>query len=110
MGTDAGREALEHRWRDLTGDDLPARAREERWPLRQDHCFMRVLLDDACGGRWYDHVEGRPAYRHLDADRLERAVATGEELLASDDGRAMLERLDDQSLRWRGKPPKRRSG
>ena len=103
MPTTDDRDRLEARWQAIVRDELPAVARRDRWPLRLDHCFARVLLDAACGGRWYDHVEGRPAYRHLDTERLGRAVALGEELLAADDGRALLVELDDQSLRWRGK-------
>ena len=28
----------------LAKDALPARAKEEKWPIRFDHCFMRVML------------------------------------------------------------------
>lgn len=109
--TDDHRARLEARWHAVVREELPAVARHEQWPLRLDHCFARVLLDAVCGGRWYDHVEGRPAYRHLDTERLARAVALGEELVAAPDGRALLEQLDDQSLRWRDKRgPRRRSG
>ncbi|MCW2816811.1 MAG: GCN5-related N-acetyltransferase [Nocardioides sp.] len=97
------RDLLEARWHAIVREELPAVARRDHWPLRLDHCFARVLLDAVCGGRWYDHVEGRPAYRHLDTERLARAVALGEELVAATDGRTRLEELNDQSLRWRGK-------
>ena len=52
------------------------------------------------GGRWYDRVRGRPAYRHLDAERLAAAVALGEAVVA---GTADLRALNAQSLAWRGK-------
>ncbi len=99
---------LRARWLTLTRHDLPARAEAERWPLRADHCFQRVVLDAVCGGRWYDHVVGRPAYLHLAPDRLEKAVSLAESLATGPDARELLERLDAQSLRWRGKPPKAR--
>lgn len=101
---------LRERWLVLTRRDLPARAAAERWPLRADHCFQRVLLDEVCQGRWYDHVAGRPAYLHLDQDRLSTAVSLAERLATDVDGRELLERLDARSLRWRGKPPKSRAG
>jgi hypothetical protein len=101
---------LQARWLALTTEQLPTRARAERWPLREDHCFQRVLLDAACGGRWYDHVAGRPAYRHLDDERLGQAVALGERLAAEPDAVTLLRDLDAQSLAWRGKRPKRSSG
>ncbi|MEM1115014.1 MAG: hypothetical protein AAF845_01465 [Bacteroidota bacterium] len=97
-------DALRDRYLDLTREALPARAAAEGWPLRFDHCFMRVVLDDVFGGVWYDHVEGRPAYRHLDADALRAAIAVAESIL--DEGEPRLRALDAQSLRFRGKRPK----
>jgi hypothetical protein len=104
---DPGREALLTRYRELVDRELPAAATRDRWILRLDHCFGRVLLDDAVGARWYD-VLGRgrgAAYRRLDDDRLAHAVAQGERLLV--EGDPLLRELDAQSLAWRGKSPKR---
>jgi hypothetical protein len=101
------RAELEARYRDLVRERLPAAARAGRWVLRHDHCFGRVLLDDAVGASWYDVLDRRrTAFRQLDDAQLERAVAQGERLLV--EGDALLRELDDQSLRWRGKPLKRR--
>lgn len=94
------RASLERRWLALTRDRLPKLARERGWPIRADHCFQRVLLDHATGGRWYDHISGRPAYAHAAAELLERAVKLGE---AVAEGAADLAALNQQSLRWRGK-------
>lgn len=102
------REALQQRWLDLTRGVLPGRAAAERWPLRADHCFQRVVLDAVCGGRWYDHVEGRPAYRTLDEARLRAAVLLAERLADEADARSLLQDLDAASLAWRGKPAKPR--
>ena len=102
----AAAEQLRTRWLALTKEQLPARAREQQWPLREDHCFQRVLLDAVCGGRWYDHVPARPAYRHLDPDRLGRAVDLAERLASEPDAVTLLRELDAQSLAWRGKKPK----
>jgi hypothetical protein len=99
--------ALQERWLHLTKEVLPARAAAEEWALRADHCFQRVVLDAVCGGRWYDHVAGRPAYRHLDPDRLAAAVALAERLATEPAAAGLLDELDAQSLRWRGKPPKK---
>ena len=95
-------EALRARWLAVTKEDLPARARQERWPLRHDHCFQRVVLDTVCGGRWYDHVE-RPAYRNLDPARLTEAVALAERLAVDPDAEPLLRELNARSLAWRGK-------
>ena len=95
------------RYRELVQRELPAAARRERWVLRDDHCFGRVLLDDAVGACWYDVLDRRrTAFRQLDDAALAHAVAQAERLLV--EGDALLRELDDQSLRWRGKPVKRR--
>ena len=94
------RAALEAEWLHLTRAVLPGLAGPRGWPVRNDHCFQRILLDAACGGRWYDHIPRRPAYRHaaddtlLQAVRLARAVEAGE---------ADLHALNARSLRRRGK-------
>ena len=100
---DPARRALERRWLDLTNVDLPAAA-TPGWPVRLNHCFQRILLDAAVGGVWYDAIAGRPAYAAAPRDVLERAVATGEEVLA---GRVDLAALNARSLAWRGKAGRR---
>ena len=99
-GSGANRPALEARWLDLTRTALPAVASARAFPVSADHCFQRILLDAACGGRWYDHIAGRPAYAHAPDAVLARAVALGEAVLA---GSADLDALNRQSLAWRGK-------
>lgn len=101
------RVALQARYRELVDDLLPAAAREQGWSLRLNHCFGRVLLDDAVGGCWYDHLDRRAgaAYRKLDDTRLAGAVELGERLLR--EGDPLLRTLDARSLAWRGKAPKR---
>ncbi|MEM7690770.1 MAG: GCN5-related N-acetyltransferase [Pseudomonadota bacterium] len=95
----AAREALARRWFALTRERLPALARERDWPVSEDHCFMRILLDNACGGAWREFVKA-PAYRHAPLEVLERAVALGE---AVERGEADLWALNERSLVWRGK-------
>lgn len=95
------RAALEARWLALTRVTLPALARTRDWPVSADHCFQRILLDHAVGGCWYDHIAARPAYRHLDDERLAAAVALAERVAA---GEADLAAYNRQSLAWRGKP------
>lgn len=94
------RAELEARWLTLTREIMPSLAAENRWPIRNDHCFQRVLLDNACGGAWYAYISKRPAYRRADAATLERAIALGEAVLADS---ADLYELNGRSLAWRGK-------
>ena len=67
----------------------------------------RAALDNAVGGRWYDAVPGRPAIDHLADAQLAAAVAVAERIAR--EGVPLLEELDANSLRWRGKRPKRRA-
>ena len=94
------RAALEARWLHLTRVALPEAAIPRGWPVHLDHCFQRILLDAACGGQWYEHVAGRPAYRRCAPDLLARAVALAEAAL---EGRADLHALNRASLAWRGR-------
>lgn len=96
----ADRNRLEQRWLELTRVLLPAMAKKNRWPISQDHCFQRVLLDAACHGQWYDRIEGRPAYKAASDVILAGAVSLGENILHD---AASLQRLNRQSLAYRGK-------
>ncbi len=106
------RSTLERQWLELTTARLPAAAFGRGWPIHRDHCFQRVLWDNACGGVWYDHILGRPAYRCASDAQLAAAIALGEAALA---GSADLAALNAQSLAWRreragSEPPARRRG
>ena len=91
---------LAQRWLALTRHTLPGLGGQLRWPVRNDHCFQRILLDNACGGVWYDHIAGRPAYRHAPRETLAAAVALGEAVIV---GTEDLTELNRRSLAWRGK-------
>jgi hypothetical protein len=94
------REEREHRCLALTREVMPGLAAERGWPVRADHCFQRILLDHACGTRWYDAIAARPAYRHATDSQLDSAFALGEAVVA---GEADLVALNRQSLAWRRK-------
>jgi hypothetical protein len=91
--------ALLVRWFDLTRRVLPGMAAAEEWPIRFDHCFMRVCLDAAFGRPWHEAVR-RPAVRHMTEAELARAVSIAERIAASP---SLLPDLDAESLRLRGK-------
>ena len=94
------RATLEAEWLHLTRIVLPGLARERGWPVSADHCFQRILLDDAVGGCWYDHVTGRPAYRHLPDGLLAHAIASARAMAAEE---ADLVAMNARSLAWRGR-------
>ena len=85
----------------LTKEVLPSLARfgGQDWPVHEDHCFQRIVLDTVCGGVWYAYLD-RPAYKNLTHDQARRAVALCREIA---EGRADLRQLNIQSLIWRGK-------
>ena len=92
--------ALECEWLRLTRETLPALAHARAWPVSADHCFQRILLDNALGRCWYEVVQRRPAYRHVEDEALARAVALAQAVIA---GEADLHALNANSLAWRGK-------
>ncbi|KQU61878.1 GCN5-related N-acetyltransferase [Sphingomonas sp. Leaf339] len=98
--SDQTRRALEAEWLHLTRVELPALAAARDWPVRADHCFQRILLDNAFGGRWYDHIPRRPAYAHAAPEMLAHAIAIGRTAIA---GQADMDDLNRRSLAWRGK-------
>ena len=71
----------------------------KNWPVRNDHCFQRIILDTLCGGIWYDHLP-RPAYKHLSREQALQAVNLCNDIIA---GTVDLVALNRQSLLWRGK-------
>ena len=85
----------------LTKQVLPSLAQNERndWPVSEDHCFQRIILDTICGGVWYEYL-GRPAYKHLSEDQAQRAVALCKAII---DNEVDLGQLNHQSLIWRKK-------
>ena len=93
------RQVLETRWLQLTRQTLPSVARDRGWPIHLDHCFQRVLLDNAVGGFWRDHI-APPAYRTAPDDLLAKAIDLGEAAFA---GEVDMSALDAKSMRWRGK-------
>ena len=101
--SDVIRADLEARYRELVLGELPRLAVEGRWVVRADHCFGRIVLDHTVGGCWYDVLDRRrgAAFRQLGDDQLQSAVALAEQILA--EGDPLLRRLNEQSLRWRGK-------
>ncbi|WP_375464404.1 GNAT family N-acetyltransferase [uncultured Methylobacterium sp.] len=87
-------------WRTLVDALLPrAAANRPDWPVRHDHCFARILLDNACNGPWRESVAA-PAWANMPPERLAAAIDLGYAVLG---GRADLGLLNRRSLRWRGK-------
>ncbi len=93
--------ALVERYLHLTRTVMPALAQSSKrhWPVRNDHCFQRIVLDTICGGVWYDHI-ARPAYKHLSQTQAMHAVQLCDLIIAN---KTDLDVLNQQSLAWRVK-------
>ena len=79
-GTGQERDALVGRWLELTRRTLLGMAAAQRWPIRLDHCFMRVCLDEAMGGPSTE-VLRRPAIHSMTDKQLAAAIAVAEEIV-----------------------------
>ncbi len=91
---------LQERYIALTRVLLPAEARRQNWTLREDHCFMRIVLDHLFEDCWYRHLDRRlTAYKQLNVEQLTSCIALAEKILQQ--GEPLLRGLNRQSLRWR---------
>ncbi|GME22194.1 Methylated-DNA--protein-cysteine methyltransferase [Neofusicoccum parvum] len=105
---------LQEQWSTLYKQELPrlAKARDKaqpKWPVHLDHCFARIILDNAVGKDkpWMDRVSA-PATRNMSAAQLQAALDLGHSITA---GTANLDELNQRSLSLRGKggPKRKRS-
>ena len=81
---------------------LPNLANQRRFPVRFNHCFQRIILDNLFGRCWYEVLDRRqPAYKQLTEAQLEQAIQIAEQI--SDRADEYLWQLDRSSLQWRGK-------
>ncbi|MFC4698963.1 hypothetical protein ACFO4O_02155 [Glaciecola siphonariae] len=93
----------------LTRDAMPALAKQRnaeqgregnaQWPVQHDHCFQRIVLDNICGGAWYDYIKA-PAYQHLSPTQADAAVRLCHQIIG---GEADLKQLNERSFKWRQK-------
>jgi O-6-methylguanine DNA methyltransferase len=103
---DAELETLRARWKHLYASHLPALAlardqAQPKWPVHLDHCFARIILDNAIGiDRPWNQVIKSPAVRTMTVEQFKCALDLGERVAS---GEADLVRLNEVSLGLRGK-------
>lgn len=99
---------LQQQWTTMYRTTLPTLARTKhsrssnaQWPVQLDHCFARIILDNAVGVTkpWTEVIKA-PATRNMNEVQLGKAIALGERIA---DGREDLWALDAKSLELRGK-------
>jgi hypothetical protein len=93
----SARSQLLAHWQYLMNDVLPNMVDANRWPISQNHCFMRVCLDTALGTPWYKFVK-RPASRHMTDDQLRAAIAVAQQIVESP---KLLSKLNHESIEGR---------
>ncbi|MBB6430961.1 hypothetical protein [Algisphaera agarilytica] len=99
---------LQDRYLDLTRVILPSLGRTRGWVIKEDHCFMRIVLDHVFADCWYNHVDKRlRAYKQLNDTQLAQAVAIAEQMTKADS--ATIDAMNSQSLEWRNKPVPQRA-
>ncbi|GAB1728783.1 hypothetical protein NU195Hw_g6522t1 [Hortaea werneckii] len=106
-------EQLREKWNELYKQRLPALAKardtvQPTWPVFLDHCFARIVLDNAIGkDRPWTEIIKSPAVKNMSEDQLRTAIDLAERLAS---GEADLVALDERSLKVRGKRSKKRKG
>ncbi|KIW69148.1 hypothetical protein PV04_05041 [Phialophora macrospora] len=100
-------ELLREEWKTLYSDTLPelAKARDPcqpKWPVTLDHCFARIILDNAIGDgqKQWDKILPKPAVRNMNEQQLQKAITLGLRIVGGD---VDLCQLDEISLICRGK-------
>jgi O-6-methylguanine DNA methyltransferase len=105
--------SLRDRWTHLYASHLPALAKardpaQTHWPVHLDHCFARIILDNAVGvDKPWTTVVKAPAVRNMTVQQLRGALDLGEKVAG---GEVDLGELDRVSLRLRGKREKKPVG
>ncbi|PSK56490.1 hypothetical protein B9Z65_6114 [Elsinoe australis] len=100
---------LREKWLTLHRTTLPSLAKakspsQPHWPVVLDHCFARIILDNAVGvDKPWNQVLKAPAYRNMGRGQLKAAIGLGERIAA---GEVNLVELDERSLGLRGKGSK----
>lgn len=97
---------LQTRWNTLYKTTLPRLAKakdsvQPHWPVHLDHCFARIILDNAVGvTKPWTAVLKSPAYKNMSQGQLEDAIELGESIAV---GEASLGDLNQRSLELREK-------
>lgn len=85
----------------MANEEFPQAARSGDYPVRFNHCFLRIVYDNLFDAPWREILpKGRPAVEQLDRHQLRRAIEIGRDVI---DDPAACRRLNARSLALRGK-------
>jgi len=91
--------SLTEQYLNLINQKLPAAAQQGGYPVRFNHCFTRIILDNVFGKPWYEAI-AKPAYKNMTEAQMKEAIAIGQAFL--DNPRACHD-ANRRSLEYRGK-------
>lgn len=92
--------ALRNEYSSLINHQLPELAKQTPMPIRFNHCFARIVLDNLFEDCWYNHLSRKqPAYKQLSETQLSKAIAIAQSIV---DRPEHVEQLNRSSLSWRG--------
>lgn len=96
-------EQLRNYYLKLTNQVLPQLAKTRQFPVRYNHCFQRIVLDNLFGCCWYEVLQRdrTPAYKQLNEQQLQQAIAIAEAIQTEPN--EYIQQLNQNSLRWRQK-------
>ncbi|WP_036483597.1 hypothetical protein [Myxosarcina sp. GI1] len=96
-------EQLRTKYLTLVNQELPAQAKQRDFPVRFNHCFARIILDNLFNRCWYEVIDRKrgAAYQQLSAEQLKQAIEIAEAIIHRPD--SYIDQLNRNSLRWRNK-------
>lgn len=96
-------EELRQRYLELINQELPGLAKQRQFPVRFNHCFARIILDNLFARCWYEILDRKKgaAYKQLSCPQLQQAIAIAEAIIERPD--SYIKDLNQNSLRWRNK-------
>ena len=96
-------ERLRNRYLELVKQELPRLVKQRNFPVRFDHCFARIILDNLFGCCWYEAIDRKrgAAYKQLSVEQLSEAIEIAEAIINNPD--SYIQQLNQNSLRWRNK-------
>ena len=94
-------EQLRAKYLELVNQELPAQAKKRDFPVRFNHCFARIILDNLFERCWYEALDRKQgaAYKQLSDAELKKAIAIAEAIVINSD--SYIQQLNQNSLRWR---------
>lgn len=96
-------ERLRNKYLELVKQELPRLAFQRQFPVKFDHCFARIILDNLFGRCWYEVIDRKngAAEKQLSVEQLPKAIEIAETIIESPD--SYIQQLNLKSLRWRKK-------